>query len=574
METTSDGGPVHDATGSGPHPPARPCHPRGPVLRQIGPARLTRGLDRYDRIDLATHERIHGRARPFDLGDLIELAAAAALRERDATAFPLDRKLLAVADAARRRGTRPVVVVDGTEREPGSAKDDVLLTRAPHLVLDGAELAAAALGAKEIVVGVRGAAAAASIRHAIIERGITAISRVVQLSDAFLTGESGQPIRARPRRHDLQGTLVLPDFHDTAGGHVPAGRGDHAGPPARPAVPPVPRRSPDPPRPTSPPGQPVRETWPDSTRPVRPGPAPGPPEPGPPEPGPPASGPPASGPRDPGAQASGAGAPRRRPGRFVPPGRAQDGSGAGDLPALLSNAETLAQLAVLASLGVREYREVGIEPEPGTVLLTVGGSARFPAVVEIPTGAPLVHLLDLSGASLGDGVLVGGYHGAWLARDAATTAEVSRASITAAGGSLDAGVIMPIGLRTCPVGECAAVARQLAADGARCAPCRPGLSAIAAALAWLAAGRGGAAAPALLGLRAGDRYGHGYVRGAGGGAECHHLGGLARFASSALDVFAADVTAHLTRGTCGRPVLGLLPVRRATRQVAPGPRRP
>jgi NADH:ubiquinone oxidoreductase subunit F (NADH-binding) len=562
METTSDGMPVHDAAGFDPHPhppPTRARPPQGPAVRQIGPARLTRGLDRYDRIDLTAHERIHGRARPVDLDDLIEMAAATALCERDATGFPFDRKLRAVAHAAARRGARSVVVVDGTEREPGSAKDEVLLTRAPHLVLDGAELAAAALGARQIVIGVRGPAAAASVRHAIIERGITGVSRVVHLSESFLTGESGPPIRERQ------------------------GRPDRMGPPGRPAVPPA---APWPPaRPAGCPGPPV----PYGRAAAVPG-GPGPPGPGeeagsqevgraaarPEKPGPGEPGPAVPRPREPGQSAlpGPSACPSALSGPSVPPGRGPDASGAGDLPALLSNAETLAQLAVLASLGVRGYREVGIGPEPGTVLLTVGGSARFPAVVEIPTGAPLGHLLDLCGASIGDGVLVGGYHGNWLGRDAATAAEVSRESIAAAGGSLGGGVVMPIGRRTCPVGECAAVARQLAADAERCAPCRPGMTAIAAALSGLAAGRGGVAGPPLLGLRVGDHYGPGHALGPAGGAECHHLGGMVRFAASALDVFAGDVTAHLTRGTCGRPVLGLLPVRHAPVPAAPRPRRP
>ena len=38
------------------------------------------------------------------------------------------------------------------EGEPASAKDRVLLAYAPHLVLDGAEVAATVVGAAEIVV--------------------------------------------------------------------------------------------------------------------------------------------------------------------------------------------------------------------------------------------------------------------------------------------------------------------------------------------------------------------------------------------------------------------------------------
>jgi NADH:ubiquinone oxidoreductase subunit F (NADH-binding) len=51
----------------------------------------------------------------------------------------------------RRRGPA-VVVVNGAEGEPRSSKDRVLMTYRPHLVLDGAVLAADALGAESIVV--------------------------------------------------------------------------------------------------------------------------------------------------------------------------------------------------------------------------------------------------------------------------------------------------------------------------------------------------------------------------------------------------------------------------------------
>jgi NADH:ubiquinone oxidoreductase subunit F (NADH-binding) len=49
---------------------------------------------------------------------------------------------------------RPVVVVNGTEGEPNSGKDSLLLTSLPHLVLDGALWAAAAVGADRVVIGI------------------------------------------------------------------------------------------------------------------------------------------------------------------------------------------------------------------------------------------------------------------------------------------------------------------------------------------------------------------------------------------------------------------------------------
>jgi NADH:ubiquinone oxidoreductase subunit F (NADH-binding) len=65
------------------------------------------------------------------------------------------------------------VVVNGSETEPASRKDRLLLSRLPHLVLDGAALAAGAVGAREVVIklgddqpeAVAALNGAASVRH-------------------------------------------------------------------------------------------------------------------------------------------------------------------------------------------------------------------------------------------------------------------------------------------------------------------------------------------------------------------------------------------------------------------------
>jgi NADH:ubiquinone oxidoreductase subunit F (NADH-binding) len=74
---------------------------------------------------------------------LIEAVTQAGLTGRGGAGFPTGVKMRSVAS---RRGPT-VVVANGMESEPASEKDKALLARAPHLVLDGAVLAATAIGA-------------------------------------------------------------------------------------------------------------------------------------------------------------------------------------------------------------------------------------------------------------------------------------------------------------------------------------------------------------------------------------------------------------------------------------------
>jgi NADH:ubiquinone oxidoreductase subunit F (NADH-binding) len=123
--------------------------------------------------------------------DLIELVADAGLRGRGGGSFPAATKLGAVAA----RGVAPIVVVNGSEGEPASAKDRFLITRVPHLVLDGAMAAAAAVGATEVIVAVdranhRGAAVLAGAldeRRVAGERDVP--TTIVGLPSRFVAGE-------------------------------------------------------------------------------------------------------------------------------------------------------------------------------------------------------------------------------------------------------------------------------------------------------------------------------------------------------------------------------------------------
>jgi NADH:ubiquinone oxidoreductase subunit F (NADH-binding) len=84
----------------------------------------------------------------FARSTLIDVVAASGLRGRGGADFPMATKLRTALDTS---GV-PIVVINGSESEPASAKDAVLLRYRPHLVLDGAVAAAAVVGASHIVV--------------------------------------------------------------------------------------------------------------------------------------------------------------------------------------------------------------------------------------------------------------------------------------------------------------------------------------------------------------------------------------------------------------------------------------
>ena len=104
--------------------------------------------------DLRAHLGLHGPVPYRDsAGALIGEVRAAGLTGRGGAAFPVHRKLEAVAAA---RPGRAIVVGNAAEGEPASHKDEALLFLAPHLILDGLQLAAEAVGAGRAVLYVRG----------------------------------------------------------------------------------------------------------------------------------------------------------------------------------------------------------------------------------------------------------------------------------------------------------------------------------------------------------------------------------------------------------------------------------
>jgi NADH:ubiquinone oxidoreductase subunit F (NADH-binding) len=405
-------------------------------------------------LGLDEHQRVHGprprclpRALTTDAltrDTLIEAARAVGLRGRGGGGFPIAEKLAAI---GARRG-RAVVVVNGAESEPASRKDATLLGRAPHLVLDGAVLAAEAVGAGEVVVWLPTdpARPAQPVLAAIAEReraGLDNVAIRVELGPhRYVAGNASAAVNA------LSGGAATPSY------------GPHA-----------------------------------------------------------------------------------------------TERGVGGRPTLLSNAETLAQLALLGRRGAAWFGQVGDPEEQGTVLVTLAGAVHRHVVVEVPLGTPLGQVVQAGQpAEEPHAVLVGGYGGGWLPWPRAAGVPITTRHLRAAGAALGAGVIAVLPPGYCGLLETAHLAGWLAGQSSgQCGPCVNGLPALARALRQLATGP---ADGALL-----DRVAR-WSRMVAGRGLCAHPDGVALLVRSMLATFGPEIDAHLAGWCNARHRQPLLPVPR------------
>jgi NADH:ubiquinone oxidoreductase subunit F (NADH-binding) len=177
-----------------------------------GLPRLLAGLREVDHerpeapISLAEHRRVHGELPNRAPRELIESIERSGLRGRGGADFPTARKLRAVASGRRRPSA---VVVNGSETEPASGKDRLLLSRLPHLVLDGAVLAARAVGASEIIIQVTEGAdeSVQALEGAVAVRPDDRLPIQVVIAPAgYVAGEESAVV------HHLGGGRAVPTF--------------------------------------------------------------------------------------------------------------------------------------------------------------------------------------------------------------------------------------------------------------------------------------------------------------------------------------------------------------------------
>ncbi len=147
----------------------------------------------------ADHRSRLGR-RPVGGEWLLDAIERSGLRGRGGAWFATHRKWRAVRRLADLRGPS-VVVVNASEGEPLSAKDRVLAEHRPHLLIDGALLAAETVGADEVVIYLsrpsRGMTR--SLKHALRERSGDPRSemriRIVHTEHRYVAGELSAVVR-------------------------------------------------------------------------------------------------------------------------------------------------------------------------------------------------------------------------------------------------------------------------------------------------------------------------------------------------------------------------------------------
>jgi NADH:ubiquinone oxidoreductase subunit F (NADH-binding) len=213
---------------------------RQPVAPATGELRL---IASDQPLSLAEHIDHYAPLSPGQLESkaLIVEVERSGLTGRGGGAFPAGQKIRAVAEASTRpRAARPaggsaargnaargsVIVANGSESEPASSKDRVLLSHAPHLVLDGIAVCASAVGATSayLCVGHGAESIAQFLTEAVAERDQVRLDEVpvevITTAGGYLSGQENALISA------LNGNAPLPTFVPPR----PADRGVHRHP--------------------------------------------------------------------------------------------------------------------------------------------------------------------------------------------------------------------------------------------------------------------------------------------------------------------------------------------------------
>ena len=172
----------------------------------------------------------------------IDEITAAGLRGRGGAGFPTGRKWRSVRDGGE---GRRYVVANGAEGEPATFKDRLLMRRDPYRIVEGAAIAALAVGASDVYLATKAAYGpeVAALRRAALELSGTGLLldltiAVVEGPDEYLYGEEKALLEVIEGRDPLP--RLLPPYQHGLFATVPIGwedRGSDHGPLGEPTRP-------------------------------------------------------------------------------------------------------------------------------------------------------------------------------------------------------------------------------------------------------------------------------------------------------------------------------------------------
>ncbi len=150
-------------------------------------------------LDAGAFKGLTEAIRDMTAGEIVAALAGSGLRGRGGAGFPTSEKWRACALA---QADRRYVVVNAYQADPAVFTDRVLLERNPYAVLEGAAIAAVAVGASDIVIGLR---AEATEAIATLEIAIREAEDAGYLGDDVLGSGRALHVEVRP----LQGAYML-----------------------------------------------------------------------------------------------------------------------------------------------------------------------------------------------------------------------------------------------------------------------------------------------------------------------------------------------------------------------------
>ncbi|MCD7918598.1 MAG: SLBB domain-containing protein [Clostridiales bacterium] len=162
------------------------------------------------------------------------------------------------------------------------------------------------------------------------------------------------------------------------------------------------------------------------------------------------------------------------------------------MPTVLNNTETMANVPLVFREGAAAYRRFGTEKNPGTKVFTVCGEVERPGVYEFPLGTSLRTVLEAVGYDPANvkAIQVGGGASGGLIGPDKLDATLDIEGIAAAGGALGTGSVRVLGKDADMVTLCRNVAEFFVDESCgKCTPCRFGTKRMADLLAAMAEGR-------------------------------------------------------------------------------------